>query len=93
MKIKREIGKNPYIDWIIVIFLCLVVAIILATWGFSLYNAVTKGDIQGTPNKGSDITKTFDTKAITSVINKFSDKEEASGKAKVGYDGPVDPSI
>jgi len=92
MHIRKEIGKNPYIDWTLIGFITFVITIILVAWGFSLYNAVTKGDIQGTPNK-SNISKTFDAKTIENTVKYFVQREDLSNKAKDGYSGLPDPSL
>jgi hypothetical protein len=93
MKLFKEIGRNPHLDWIIIMFLSLLIAVFLAIGGISLYNAVTKGEIQEVVTKPSDSAKNLDKKTLSSVIQRFVEKEEASMRARSGYDGPADPSI
>ena len=93
MKIIKEIGRNPHIDWITIIFLTSVIAIVLAIGGIYLYNAVTKGDFQDMPINQASSLKKLDEKALSLVIKRLSDKDEISRKVKAGYTGPSDPSL
>ena len=92
MKIIKEIGRNPQIDWIIILSLSVIVIIILAIGGINLYNAVTSGNIQGTPAVSPDLQR-FDDRSVSSVTELFSQREDISKKAKAGYSGVGDPSI
>jgi hypothetical protein len=93
IKIVKEIGRNPNVDWLLILFFCTVIIIVLAFLDYSLYNAVTTGQIQGEADTAVAATPELDDAAITKVITRFGAKEEISKKAKAGYTGPVDPSI
>lgn len=93
MKIIKEIGHNAHIDWIIILFLSTATALALAIGGLYLYNAVMKGNIQGSEATPSISLEKFNEKAISSVIQNFDRREEASRKALAGYGGFEDPSI
>ncbi len=92
MKIIKEIGRSPHVDWIIVIFstVCLVIA--LAITGIYLYNVVNRGNAESAVNTVNS-SRILDQKMITTVLERFSVKEQASEKASEGYEGPADPSI
>ena len=93
MKDFKEIGHNPYIDWILIISLSCIVTIVLALSGIYLYNAVTKGDIQRSSLASPNVKKDFDTKVLSSIIKALSQKEDIIKKTKIGYTGSVDPSL
>ncbi|HEY4503781.1 MAG TPA: hypothetical protein VJJ28_01575 [Candidatus Paceibacterota bacterium] len=92
MKFIKEITRNPHIDWIIVLLLSVIITAILAIKALYLYNAVISGNIQEI-SKTSSNSQGFNEKSISSVLELFSQREEMSKKAKVGYSGVGDPSI
>ena len=90
MKFIKEIGRNPHLDWLLILVISFAVFVALAIGGYNLYNAVTSGDIQG---NGSTATGArLNEKAITSVISQFETREEVSGSVRNGYAGVSDPS-
>jgi hypothetical protein len=93
MKITKELGRNPHMDWLGIILLSIIVVIGLAFAGYSLYNAVVGGEIKDKDAKTNPAFIQADDKLISSVFNKFSDREEASKKIRAGYTAPPDPSI
>lgn len=93
MKIIKEIGRNPHIDWITILFVTLVITSVLAFLSYSLYNAVTSGSIQGGEAPVAPSTSKLNEKVISTVINNFDKKAELREKVMTGYSGPTDPSI
>lgn len=91
MKIRKEIGKNPYIDWIIILFLSIMTILALAIVGAYLYNAVTKGDIKADSSSGIDSASAFKRNDLSKVIDYYSKKDQAREDAKAGYKGFKDP--
>lgn len=92
MKIFKEIGRNPNIDWIIVLAASLIIVLSLGYSGYTLYNAVTNGSIQGNGEQAASSFTKPNEKTISSAIEKFDDKADATKKAKAGYSGFPDPS-
>ncbi len=89
----REIGRNSFVDWILILIISLILIIIFITNSFYLYRAVTSGKIKSTDIINPSSEKVFDPKDLSSIINHFNTKEEVSIQAKKGYIGPGDPSI
>lgn len=92
MKIIKEIGRNPNIDWITILFLSGVITIVLAFLDYSLYNAVMRGSIRGGVESEAPSTTKLNEKVIGTVINNFDKKAEESKKVMTGYVGSTDPS-
>ncbi|MDP3962691.1 MAG: hypothetical protein Q8Q03_02390 [bacterium] len=93
MKITKEIGRSPHVDWIIIIFSSTFLAVALAIAGIYLYNAVNQGDIDGRVGNTANSSRILDQKKLSVILERFSAKEQASEKAKAGYAGVSDPSI
>ncbi len=93
IKIIKEIGRNPHIDWVFVLFISLIIFVTLGFFSVTLYKDVTNGSIQVGEVPSSTSFKKINEKTITDVIEKFSDKEELSREARRGYSGETDPSI
>ncbi len=92
MKFIKEIGRDPRIDWFLILLVSVVTAAALAIGGYYLYNAVTSGTAGEKPSAASEAPK-LDEDVITSVIGKFKEKEVVSVNARKGYASTTDPSI
>jgi hypothetical protein len=93
MKILKEIGRDPQVDWILILIISIVVAVSLAFTGLSLYNAVTQGTIVTAEPKKSAAFAKLNEKSISTVLDLYSARKAASSKALAGYTGAPDPSI
>jgi hypothetical protein len=93
MKILKEIARNPQIDWIIILLISLVLTLGLVFTGFSLYNAVAEGTIVSKQTTKSTSFTKLNEKVISTVLDTYALREEASTKARAGYTGTPDPSI
>ncbi len=89
----KEVGRNPFVDWIWVLIVSLVLAIIFIINAFSLYKAVTSGDIREADVTTTQPQQIFNSKDLSSIINRFDAKEVKRNQAKERYAGPSDPSI
>jgi ATP phosphoribosyltransferase regulatory subunit HisZ len=92
MRIIKEIGRNPQLDWIAIITVSGLVGLVLVLGGVYLYNAIITGTIQATPSQ-EGLVKSIDEKTFTSVTQSFSKKDQATKRVVAGYDGPGDPAI
>ena len=93
MSITKEIGKNPKVDWIVVLAVSIFLAIILIIGAIYLYKVVTKDNMNDADASKINVSKVFDSEALLKVINSYSQKEEINKKARVKYDGLGDPSL
>lgn len=93
--ISREIGNNPFVDWIVVLIASATVAIILSLGGIYLYYQITSGNIVKKNIKAVKIktAKIFEEKDLTSIIDRFDYKEQLTKKTKDNFSAPPDPSI
>lgn len=89
----REAGRNPFVDWIIILIVSIVLTIIFILVSLQLYRSVISGDIKSTDAVVVPTIKTFDREELSSVINRFNSKEATSVQVKKGYVGPADPSL
>lgn len=88
-----EIGKNPFVDWILVLAITVSFAIILILGGVYLYWQVTTGVIQAPSDPSLTASRKFDQKSLSGAIDRMEAKEAATAAAKRGYSGAPDPSL
>lgn len=88
----HEIGRNPFVDWILILFISCVIAILLVLGGISLYGRVVSGDIQSPDVTNSSTIKVFNVNDLSDIIGRFDAKKDLELQARRGYSGPSDPS-
>jgi hypothetical protein len=93
IKIIKEIGRNPHIDWIWILATSLIIFFTLGFVSLTLYNDVTNGSIHTSEVSTPASFKKLNEKVVTDVIERFSDKKELSQEARRGYGGESDPSM
>jgi len=89
----KEIGRNAYVDWLVILLVTTIVIVCLAIGGVYLYNAVVKGEVKGQEGAAPLPAIRFDEKALSKVMIEFDARGEASKKALTGYTGIGDPSL
>ena len=89
----REGGRNPYVDWMVILILCVVITISLVVNSVYLYNRVSSGLIQGTKIADSSTNATFDVSGLDYIIEKFNSKSDKFVNTKKGYQAVADPSL
>ncbi len=93
MSITKEIGRNPKVDWIIVLVSSFILAVIIALSSSHLYKIVTKDNINKVDESTIKTDKIYDSKALSKVLDNYSERAETWNKAKIEYTGFTDPSI
>lgn len=88
----KEMGRNSFVDWIVIMFLSLTVALVLVAGSAYLYFAVTKGNIRFTAAPASEETATFDDSKLVTTISVFNQKAAVTDQAKRAFTGISDPS-
>lgn len=89
----KEMGRNSYVDWIVIIFLSFIVTAILIAGSTYLYFAVTKGNIRFTTVSDPEATaSSFDERKLMEVISAFDQKNAVADQAKRAFTGISDPS-
>lgn len=89
----RETSRNPFVDWILILILSLLIVITLVINGVVLYDRVISGDIQGKEVFNDNTIKTFDKNDLKLIINKVNNREELLMQAKRGYTDSINPAI
>lgn len=89
----REGGRNPFVDWIMIIIVSGFIGIVLVVIGISLYSRVTSGSIVSTDIITETKANSFDKKDLTSVIERFELKNNVQNQIKKGNNGFVAPTL
>ena len=89
----REVGRNPFVDWAIVLIISVLLTIFLFIVSFFLYREIMSGNIKSTDTITTSTVEKFNQKDLSSMIERFDAKNEISTQAKRGYSGPSDPSL
>ncbi|MGK3946211.1 hypothetical protein ABK046_48655, partial [Streptomyces caeruleatus] len=55
----HEIGRNPFVDWVLILFVSSVLAILLTLGGINLYSRVASGTIQSPEAVDDSTVKVF----------------------------------
>jgi hypothetical protein len=88
----REIARNAYVDWILILVISLMVAAGLIAGGLHLYWLISSGNFKGAASSATNSKKIFDEKQLNDVISFIKAKEDNTNLLKKGYSGPPDPS-
>jgi type IV secretory pathway TraG/TraD family ATPase VirD4 len=88
----RLVGKDPFVDWVIIFAVGCIVAIVLVYVGVVAY-LNTDESLEKVPTpKGSNISSLVDIKTLDKVINKFEARSIENTDLSDGYMGVGDPS-
>jgi hypothetical protein len=88
----REGGRNPYVDWVVILFITVISFIALILGGISLYDKVRNGEIEAVGNANNSQMKTFNQKDLKYIIEKYNIKSENINTIKTGFSVIPDPS-
>jgi hypothetical protein len=88
----REGGRNPYVDWVVILFISVFVCISLIFGGLSLYEKVRNGEIEAIGTSSSTKMKTFNQKDLKYIIDMYNTKAENINLIKTGFKTVPDPS-
>lgn len=88
----KEGGRNPHVDWSMILIVFLIIAIIFIANNVYLYKRVVSGDIQSPNIDTSSRGKTFNQKDSDIVIKAYAEKADKFSTAKKGYTAYSDPS-
>lgn len=89
----REIGRNAYVDWIIILVISILIAVSLSVGGLHLYWLISTGNFKGTDVETSNPKKLFDEKSLSKVREIFDQKAAITGRLEKGGEViPPDPS-
>ncbi len=89
----REGGRNPYVDWTMIIIVSFIVAILLVINSASLFQRVKSGNIQSKEPTATITVNPFDVATLDNIIAKFVAKADMNEQIKKSYHSVADPSI
>jgi hypothetical protein len=88
----KEGGRNPQVDWSMVIIVFLIIVLVFIFNSIFLYQRVISGDIVEPGTENFTKNRTFNQKDFNSLLSDFSTKADTYSKVKSGYAKFSDPS-
>jgi len=92
-KIFQEVGRNAFVDWILILFVNVVTAILLVLGGVYLYWLISSGNFRISDNSNTKEDSVFDQKTFNTHVNVIENRKDNSDQIRAGYRGPSDPSL
>lgn len=89
---RARITRDPYLDWTVIFFFSVLVALILLLSGISVYMGEDQAlSVQITEGRANSTS--IDTKGLAQVLQEFQNREVLRTDLMRGYSGPGDPSL
>lgn len=88
----KQIGRNAYVDWVVILFISIVVLGALIYNGFTLYTQISSGNFQVSDVGVVVQDKTFNEKDLNSIKTLYQNKKDTTEQIKKGYRGSIDPA-
>ena len=88
----REISRNAYVDWIIILLLSIAITLFSIIGGMYLYWEISTGNYNNLETQNNKVEKIFDIKELDATLNRFEIREGISERTRKGYVGATDPS-
>lgn len=89
----REIGRNAFVDWLLILLVNTFVIVLSLLGGAYLYWQISTGNFVNSQTINKTETKNFDEKELNDVVKTFKVKEDNTTQIKYGYRGVSDPSL
>lgn len=89
----KEIGRNAYVDWVIICLVFIFLTAISVVFGVKVYYDMINGKLGDKQFDSSVTTKDFNIKDFELVTKKLEDKALNREKVKNTYNGLRDPAI
>ncbi len=89
----REIGRNAFVDWLLILVLNILVMVTLVSGGVYLYWQVSTGNFKDSKVANKTKDTIFNEKDLKNIISQFENKAENTKQASVLYRGIADPSL
>lgn len=93
LKSFNEIGRNAFVDWILILILNVSIAIILIIGGLYLYWEISTGKFVGSDVETKADTTVFDQKGLESITKSLDQKKQNIQEIRGGYTETRDPSL
>lgn len=92
-KLFQEVGRNAFVDWILILLVNVSTAIVLVLGGVYLYWLISSGNFRVNTATEAKEEGIFDMKSFNTVLKEIENREDNSERIKMGYRGPSDPSL
>lgn len=89
----REIGRNAFVDWLLILIVNAFIIVALVLGGAYLYWQISTGNFINSQTVNKTEVKNFDEKDLNEVVDEFKVKEDNTTQIKYGYRGISDPSL
>jgi len=89
----REMGRNAFVDWILILLFNFVALSAMMVFGLYLYWQISTGQFVSADEKTVQDEKIFNQKDLKSVTDVFQAREDNTELIKRGYRGVSDPSL
>jgi hypothetical protein len=89
----KEGGRNPYVDWVAILLISLVLTILLVLNGVNLFFRINTIEVKTDKPSTGVVADIFDEKVLEEVINNFENRASLSDNARKSYKTLPDPSI
>jgi len=91
-KVNHRLGRDPYIDWVIIVNLFVIITAVLIFVSFVVYRDMKTQLGKAPVDTGSRLVP-IDEKALQSVLGDFVSREKERSAIRQGYSGAGDPSF
>ncbi len=88
----KEGGRNPYVDWVMILLISTTVLIILILGGVTLYEKVRNGEFEASNKASTTTKKVFNQKDLKYIIERYNTRAENINLIKSGFETVPDPS-
>ncbi len=88
----HQLSSDPFLDWVMILVLALILAAALVAGGVSVYlgTGATLGANESVPVKPPVV---FDEAALVRALTSFEDMTKRRERIRANYDAPSDPSL
>lgn len=92
VKAIKEGGRNPYVDWAIIIIICTLSSFAMIFYGVVLYKKVGNDKVTSIKVATDSKLKTFNQQDLQFIVDRFNAKSANTIKYKKSYKALEDPS-
>ena len=89
----RRIGRDPHVDWLLIIVVSFLFALLFSIFGVIKYLAHDNDASDQVPVSKVKDSNIVDTKVLDDVIGKYDERIEVRDQLIHGYSGSSDPSF
>ena len=88
-----QVGRNPFLDWSIIFFSSVFLAVLFLLFALYVYLQVNNGDFATVPKSKTNKAVTLDREALREIITNFNFKAANYESLKAHPETAVDPGV